>query len=309
ERRALHATAARALETAYAGRLEEVYDRLGHHYSQAEVADKAIEYLTRLAERAAASHADTEAVRILEEARRHVDRLPEPDGERRRIDLVLRQAFSLIPQGRFQELVDLLLEHATCAAGLGDPAVAAPYHLLLARSYLFLGDDRRATEHAERSSAEAARSGDEGTLGQILYMLAQRSALLGHPGEGVEQAEHAAALLERAGDRSWLPTTYWALAVNQILVGRFEAALVAAERGRALGEAVRDPQAQSSALWATGLVHTLRGDREAGIEACRRSLAMAPDALNTAIAAGWLGYAYLEQGDADEAISQLERSV
>src|SRR5262249_50835713 len=172
-----------------------------------------------------------------------------------------------------------------------------------------LGDDRRATEHAERSSAEAARSGDEGTLGQILYMLAQRSALSGHPGEGVEQAQKAAGLLERAGDRGWLATTYWALAVNQILLGRFEAALVAAERGRALGEAVGDPQAQSSALWATGLVHTLRGDREAGIEACRRSLAMAPDALNTAIAAGWLGYVHLEHGDTDQAMPQLERSV
>src|SRR5262249_34381579 len=188
----------------------------------------------------------TEAVRILEEARRHAERLPEPDRERVLIDLVLRQAFSLIPQGRFREIVDLLLGHAACAAGLGDPAVAAPYHLLLARSYLFLGDDRRATEHAERSSAEAARSGDEGTLGQILYMLAQRSALAGHPSEGVEQAQRAAGLLERAGDRWWLATTYWALAVNQILVGRFDAALPAAERGRSLGEAARHPHPPTS---------------------------------------------------------------
>src|SRR5262249_61793940 len=118
-------------------------------------ADRATDSLTGRAGRAAAPQAATEAARTLEEARRHVDRLPEPDRERRRIDLVLRQAFSLIPQGRFQEIVDLLLTHGESAVGLADPAVAAPYHLLLARGYLVLGHDRRATEHAERSRAEA----------------------------------------------------------------------------------------------------------------------------------------------------------
>lgn len=309
ERQALHATAGRALEVAYAGRLEEVYDRLGHHYSRAEVADKAIEYLTRLAERAAAAHAHTEAVRILEDARRHVDRLPDPERERRHIDLALRQAYSLLPQGRFQEIVDLLLRHREVVARLQDPAVAAPYHLLLARSYLFLGDDARATESAERSIAEATRGGDEATLGRIYYMLAQRSSLAGHPREGVEHARRAAGLLERAGDQWWLGTTYWALAVNHALLGQFDPALEAAARARALGETVGDPQVQSAALWATGIVHASRGDWEAGIEACRRSLALAPDALSTAIAAGWLGYAHLAQGDPGQAVPQLERSV
>jgi len=48
-RRDLHAAAGRALEALFADRLEEVYDRLAHHYSRTEEAAKAVDYLTGLA--------------------------------------------------------------------------------------------------------------------------------------------------------------------------------------------------------------------------------------------------------------------
>src|SRR5262249_3982578 len=52
-RAALHAAAGTALETLYVTRLEEVTDRLAHHYSRTDQADKAVLYLARLAEKAA----------------------------------------------------------------------------------------------------------------------------------------------------------------------------------------------------------------------------------------------------------------
>jgi predicted ATPase len=75
-RRVLHGAIARALEAVYADRLGEVYDRLAYHYGRTEEATKAVLYLTRLADKAVGAHAHAEAVRILEEARAHVDRLP-----------------------------------------------------------------------------------------------------------------------------------------------------------------------------------------------------------------------------------------
>src|SRR5262249_51281110 len=93
-RLALHLATGRALESFYAGRLEEVYDRLAYHYSKGKQADKAVLYLTRLAEKAAQSYAHVEAVTALEEAVTHTDRLRDDEREHRRIDLVLRQAHS-----------------------------------------------------------------------------------------------------------------------------------------------------------------------------------------------------------------------
>ena len=308
-REALHAAAGRALEQAYAGRLEEAYDRLGYHFSRSGDADKAIEYLTRLADHAAGAQAHREAVRLLAEARRHAERVPAPERERRRVDLILRQAYSLMPQGRFQEILDLLSAHHDAVERLGDPRVAASCHLLLAQNYMFLGDDTRAVASAERGLAEATRAGDGATTGRIHYILSERCLLAGHPREGLEHGHRAIQQLERAGDRWWLATTYWALSVNHSLLGEFDAALDAATRARTLGEAVGDPQAQSTAMWAIGVVHALRGEHDAAIDACRRGLALAPDALSSAMAEGWLGYAHLERQEPAQAIPHLEPAI
>jgi tetratricopeptide (TPR) repeat protein len=53
----------------------------------------------------------------------------------------------------------------------------------------------------------------------------------------------------------------------------------------------------------------MRGEPEQGIDVCRRALDLSPDPLNTADALGWMGYAYLEMGDAPTAIRHLEQSV
>jgi tetratricopeptide (TPR) repeat protein len=51
------------------------------------------------------------------------------------------------------------------------------------------------------------------------------------------------------------------------------------------------------------------GDAEAGVAACRRAVECAPDPLNRAVATGWLGFAHMENGDAAQAISLLERAA
>ncbi|MEW6690953.1 MAG: adenylate/guanylate cyclase domain-containing protein, partial [Pseudomonadota bacterium] len=67
-RQALHAAAGRALEALYADRLDQAYDRLAHHYSRTRETGKAVEYLTRFADKAAGMYAHADAVQALEEA-------------------------------------------------------------------------------------------------------------------------------------------------------------------------------------------------------------------------------------------------
>ena len=54
-RQALHAAAGQALETLYAERLGDVYDRLAYHYARTDDAAQAVKYLTLVAERAYAA--------------------------------------------------------------------------------------------------------------------------------------------------------------------------------------------------------------------------------------------------------------
>jgi DNA-binding NtrC family response regulator/tetratricopeptide (TPR) repeat protein len=308
-RAALHAAAGSALETLYMTRLEEVTDRLAHHYSRTDQADRAVLYLARLAEKAARGHAHAEAVRILGEALGHCDRLPVADRERRRMDLMLRQASSLIYLGDFQAIVDRLLQHRETLEQLHDAALGGQYHFLMSRSYLFLGDDERASWHATMGITEATRSGDDATRGKIHYVLAQRGALSGRPTEGIEHGREAAALLERAGEGWWVGPAHWAIGLSHALRGEFEPALVAQGKASAIGDAVGDPQLRSSSAWATGVVHSALGDHDAGIAACRRALEHSPDPLDTAIGLGWLGYAYVEKGEPEQAIAPLEQAI
>ncbi|MGH7433907.1 MAG: ATP-binding protein, partial [Candidatus Methylomirabilales bacterium] len=183
-RQALHQATGLALEALYAARLDEAVDRVAYHYSRTERADKAVEYLKRLADKAARGHAHSEAVRALQEALAHAERLPAEVRDRHLFDLTLRQAYSLFPLGHFQEVLDRLLRQQQRLERLQDPLVASNYYFLLGRTYLYLGDDERAGQSAERAIAEARRCGDEATMGKAYYLLAQQGPLSGHTLQG-----------------------------------------------------------------------------------------------------------------------------
>jgi len=102
---------------------------------------------------------------------------------------------------------------------------------------------------------------------------------------------------------------HFVLALNALSLGRFDEALAAAARARAIGEVLADRRLQTFAAWTSGWAHATRGAREMGIAACQQALESSSDPLNTAFALGWLGYAYLEKGDATAAIAPLEQAT
>lgn len=309
QRHALHSAAARALEELYEGRLEEADDRLAYHYARTDQAERAVECLSRVSEKAARGHAHTEALGAVEEALVHVERLPADARDRRRLRLVLRKASSLIQLGRFGEVLGVLLQWRASLERLDDAALAAYYHFLLARTNLFLGDRERAIQSAERAIAEAARSGDTATRGKAHYVLAQEAPLSGRAAEGIGHALESLACLERAGRAWWIGHAHWVVGLNHAQLGELGAALEAETRARVIGETVGHRQLQASALWATGVVQAALGEVEAGIEACQQGVAVAPDPLMRAVSLGWLGFAFIEHADAARAIPALEASV
>src|SRR4029450_1187248 len=70
QRQSLHARGGGAVAAIYADRAAEVYDPLAYHYSKSKEFTKAVEYLTRLAERSARAYAHVEALTVIREALR-----------------------------------------------------------------------------------------------------------------------------------------------------------------------------------------------------------------------------------------------
>ena len=298
-----------SLETLYAERLPEVDDRLAHHYARSEESGKAIEALTRVAERAARHYAHAEAVRALEEAARHAERLPAGARDAVLVGATLRQAHSLYFLGRFPDSRERLLAQRERVERLADPALAGPYHFWLGYTLSHLGDHEEADRHAGRALDAATRCGDRVTQGQAYYLLARGGFWGGRFADGVAHARRAAALLEPTGERWWLGAAYWGAAFNHGFRGEFRDALAAAAAAEAVGRAIGDPRLSAYAAWTTGWLRAAMGDCDAGIAACRESLDRSPDPVNTADAMSFLGYAYVAKGDAPHAIPLLEEAA
>jgi transcriptional regulator with AAA-type ATPase domain/tetratricopeptide (TPR) repeat protein len=308
-RRELHAAAGEALERLYAGRLEEIADRLAHHYTRAERAPKAVAYLVRVAERAAGTYAHVEAAAVLREALRQAERLPDEEREGQLTALTLRLAHSLYFLGQFPEALELLLRRREQAARLTDPGQAAAWHFWLGYMRSHLGDHVGADENARQAIAEAERAGDTVTLGQAHYLLARGGFWSGRFVEGVAHGRRAVAFLQRTEARWWLGAAHWGVAFNHGFIGEFARGLAAAREAQKVGEAIADPRLLAYAAWTVGWLEAARGYGEIGVAACRQSLEHSPDPVNTTDALSFLGGAYLELGDFRQAIPPLEDAV
>ena len=303
-RQLLHAAAGRTLEALYAPDLEPVYDRLAFHYARADEPVKAVAYLARFAERAAAGYAHADAVDALREARAQLARMPAAERDRPHADLVLRQTRSLSFLGRFEEALALLR-----AERLADPRLSGRYYFLRGNTESLLGEGERATADARRAREAAERAGDAFTLGRAHYVLSLEGFWSGRLAEGVSHGQESVRQLEPGGHGIWLGLAHWVLGFNHTLLGEFAPALVAEAHAATIARALRDARLESAAAWTTGGLHALVGASGDAIAACQHGLELSPDPLNTALATGWLGYAHLVHGDTKRAIALLEDAV
>jgi DNA-binding SARP family transcriptional activator/class 3 adenylate cyclase len=308
-RRTLHEAVGQMLERQYADRLDEVVDRLARHYSRTERHGKAVEYLSRSAEKAVQGFAHAEATRILEEALPHAERLPAEVREQRVLALVVRQVTSMYFSGRFEEGRDLLLRHKSRVDALGDPQLAGEYYFWLGHFHAHVGGPTGVERFAARSLEEAERAGDGGTIGKAHIVLAWEAFFTGRYAEGAEHGRAAVAALEPTEESWWLGYALGWEAVNHMCLGAFDAALRLVERSRVIGHERQDPRLHSYSAWMRGRIRAMRGDWEAAIADLTESLESSADPLNNAYATGWLGFSYREKGDHARAIAVLEQAV
>jgi class 3 adenylate cyclase/tetratricopeptide (TPR) repeat protein len=306
-RRALHTVAGRAIEELHANRLEDVYDNLAYHFSEAAEPEKAVTYLTLSAEKAARGYAHAEAAKALREALAHAERLPDSLRDFRLVELSIQLAESLLPLARFSETVEILLRHQGSLKKTQDLTLAGRYFFWLAHTYSYLGNEEEAASNAHLAIAAARQAGDTKTEGRSWYVLSRDAFWLGRFSEGIQHGRQALSLLEMRADRWWQGQAYWVAGFHHYVLGQFEEAFGMMGRAEGIWKALQDPRLDPS--WSTGYFHASLGDWELGIEECKGGLARAQDPLNTAAALGFLGYAYLEKGDLPQAIEALEDSA
>lgn len=309
QRQALHQAVGEVLENVYADRLEEIYDLLAYHYAKTDDANRAIQYLIMVAERAARSHAHAEALAALQEALRHSEQLPASQRDSGIVNVVIRLSNSLLPLGRLQESCDLLCQQQARVSRLGESKMIGLYYLRLGHVYHNLGQRKHAAQNAKRALTIASRHDDVTTMGKANYVLAREGIWEGKYRESVRFGQQAVSLLEHSTDSWWLGMAYMAQGSAYAYMGEFESALQASTQARTIGVTIADRSLKSYSANLTGRCHARRGDWQAAIAAHRDALACSPEPLLAGVIMDALGDAYLGHGDVEQAIPILEKAV
>lgn len=305
-RRLLHGAVARALEVVHQDHLEDVCDQLAFHYSRTDDADRASHYLGRLAETAAKRYAHSEAVAALEQALDAARKLPPDRRDRATVEHLVLLAQSLLCLLRYTEALERLAAAEPVAARVGDPGVTGGFYFWLGYFHNLVGDHARAAPYLARARDCSDRARDRATKGKTLYELSRGCFWIGRPREGLRHARRAVLCLASTTERRWHGMAYWATAINHGFVGRFDRGLDALASALTAARAAGDRWVEAYALFTTGWIQALNRRTDAAIDACRQALAIAPEPACTLQARGFLGYAYLEAGNAADAIPILE---
>lgn len=305
----LHAAVGQALETLYAGNLEQALERVAYHYAASNQTEKAVEYLIRAATKTMRWGAYPEAMATLQDALTRVERLPAGIRTPYRLDIALQYAAALFAQGRLEETDILLQRQLPCVEEQGDAQLQGRYALLASQTYGQRGAWLAAAQQAQQAIECALACQDEQTLGRAYQVLAMAQYWLGDARAGVESSQQALTRFEHPSERARQGMTLFILGLNALLLGEFDEALEAVTQTQGVGHALGHPHLQTFAAWATGWIQATRGEWDTGVRACQLALEWAPDPLSSALAQGWLGYAYLEKGELDEAVPCLEDAI
>ena len=200
-RRELHGRVGAAIESLHGDRLEEHLARLAHHFSRAELWDRAVRYGVQAADRAGALAQYADAFDTLERARTWLAKLPdEPPRRAMLVDLLLRQerlCETLGQRERQQRIIDelvILLEATDDRANLAEVYVRQGDLFTLLRQF------DAADAALDRSLRLRRELGDAVGVRNTLRSLGLLRWHEGRDREALEPVQEALAIDEALGD-------------------------------------------------------------------------------------------------------------
>lgn len=314
--RRMHGVVGETLERVYGDGATDRADELAFHFnraSEADLAPRAVKYLTLAGRQALARHANREAAgylrAALERAKEEEAPLQELGAERLLADL----ARACQRVGEFEEAIGLWRRARDRERELGgEPGELAALQRRLGLAHYWAGHRPRALEEY-REGLELAREADDPAL-EARLRLAQGVCLqeVGRPEEAGETLEKALDRAEADGRPALLARVHRALLTLHTWSGPPEAAR---EHGETAAELARDAEAPDllwSVHWSRAVFEGLSGNGTAcqgELELCQEMA----DELQSPIRQLWTSEVAIEllsaTGDWDEALAMGETNI
>ncbi len=320
----LHEHAGEAIEAIFAGRLEEHFSQLAHHYSHSRNTEKAVDYLTLAGRQAIERFAHTEGIARLKAALDLVGSLPKSTETRRRELLVLTTlgpAFMATHGYGSAEVAATYSRAKELSQESGDSRQIFSVLLGLWASDLVRGEHRKALATTQQLFALAQRLDDpcllieaHRTIGMTLFNLGDLSGAGTHLEAAISlyEPEMHRVLVALFGDDnpavaclSFLSWVLW-------LLGYPEQASERSEQALALARHVVHPHSIALALAFAAQTRALGREPELARERAEAAIALSAEhgfALWGADGEIFRGWALAEQGGGEESFAQIRRGL
>ena len=321
-RRSLHARIATAMEDRIPEIVETRPELLAHHFAEAKMAERAIQYWLRGGERASERSANIEAIAHLSNGLKLVETLPDTP-QRVETEFALQMAIGgplAATKGyAAPEVERTYLRARELCERLGRSSELFPVLRGLWNCYFTRGELLRGADLAERLAVLAEEQGRS-----LQRALAHRSLgstwfFLGRFSEAREQLDQAIAFDEAVGSgnrRAYIslyadsPGVIGRLHLSciQWLLGFPEHAVATLEAGLALGEALATPSFHALALTFSAVVRQWRQEFEAARRQAEAAIGVAREhGLYARLAIGTIcrGVALAHLGQHEEGIAEI----
>jgi predicted ATPase len=322
-RKQLHERAGQALESIFAGQLDDHLGQLAHHYGHSDNVSKAVEYLGRAGQQALQRSANADAITSLTAAIDLLHKLPEgPERDQRELLLELSLGLALAPLKGFaaSEVERAFNRTRDLCQRLGDPPELFFVLCGLWGVYFIRAEFRKAYELAEQLLQRAQSKNDSTQLVLAHFAMGNSSFNMGKLLLAVRHLEAVISLYEpkrhgpfalrisvdaKANALSYVAMTLWSL-------GYPDQASKRANEAVQFTHALAHPHSLAGAECFLGIVQQWRHETRAAQETAERLVALsALHGLGLWLALGIFqrGRALAERGLNEEGIGRMEEGL
>ncbi|MBW1842968.1 MAG: AAA family ATPase, partial [Deltaproteobacteria bacterium] len=301
-RKTLHQIVGIAIEELYPDRIQEHYEALAHHFSQAEDWERALRYHELASEKSQATYANRAASDHCRSAIAIADRIGAGVTQQRRHALVQRLAVSCWHLSEFRASAEAFRQAAACT---DEPAARA---LMLARaafSYQWNHDYEKSRELESQADELATANGAEAAIAFSQMVSDERELVHGRGLDDDASAESSAALAERSGDMAVYTHLLQHIGQRAEWRGEFRRAIEYTQKAVKIAADHRMPGESLFGQWFLSIASVAIGEYNRGFELLGTALELSDRIGDRAVKARLLntvGWSYAELGCHAQAI-------
>jgi class 3 adenylate cyclase/tetratricopeptide (TPR) repeat protein len=312
ERQEIHEQIARVMEIAFKDRLSEFHETLAFHYARGKSITKAVDYLVKSGEKSLARYAVEEAHLYFKKA---FDILSPKENKSEEekiilIDILNSWGGAYYYLGDFKGFFERFKSHQTLAESLNDDARLGMFYAWFGIALYMAGKPKDSYEYLSKARELGENSGNLKVVGYACTWMPWSCAELGLFVEGIKYGEKAQKIAESFPSDQYL---YYKSLSGLCYIYNFQGdarkVFAGAKLLLAYGEKTSNNRSMVFGHWVNSWGHQLIGDMKSSQRSVEKAFEVALDTFYSQFPKVSSGYAYLLDGQFQEAQHALSSII